>query len=278
MKGIFAFDIDGTLTHQGDGIDPLVVQRLKQLVDEGWKVALLTGRIYSYAKQILDHLDFPYFLAVQNGAELLLMPEKRKIRQNFLSPLVLPQIDKAMVGLPEDYIIYSGMDKGDFCYYRKKRFTTETLKYLQILEEICGIPWKESDFTFEKGRKFPLVKCFGKKSEMALLHERLLKIQNIEVSMIRDPIGDDLYLNLITHPEANKGSVIHFLREYYNTSFVIAAGDDNNDRKMLLAADIRIVIETAPKELLEIANVIAKPAEELGIIAGIEEAIHHASH
>ena len=53
MKGCIAFDIDGTLTHRLDWIDPKVIAALENLAAADWTIALLTGRIFSFAWKIL---------------------------------------------------------------------------------------------------------------------------------------------------------------------------------------------------------------------------------
>lgn len=273
MKGLLAFDIDGTLTHRLDWIDSRVVNQLRQLSEQGWQIALLTGRIFSFSWKILKYLDFPYLLAVQNGADIVSMPSKKSLKRNYLTPSVLPEIDAAYEGMAEDYIIYAGIDKGDFCYYRERRFSKKMLQYLEILKSLGAEPWQSSDFAFEENATFSLIKCFGEEKAMRKLHDKLEKNPQIEVSLVHDPIDPSLYLNLVTHPKANKGDAIYFLKAFSKASVVIAAGDDRNDCKMLKAADVSIAIETAPKEVLKLANVLAKPASELGILLAIEEAI-----
>ncbi|NGX27675.1 MAG: HMP-PP phosphatase [Chlamydiae bacterium] len=273
MKGIIAFDIDGTLTHQLDWIDPKVVKALQELGERGWQVALLTGRIFSFAWQILQNLHFPYLLAVQNGADILTMPGKEHLQQNYLGPEILPEIEAAYEGNSEDFIIYAGIDKGDSCYYRPERFSKKVIHYLNKLESLGAAPWQSSDFVFAKDVRFSLIKCFGEEGAMRQVHDKLQNNPNIEVSLICDPVDPSFFLNLITHPHANKGAVVHFLREHFNTPLVIAAGDDRNDIKMLQEADIAIVIETAPEEVLACADIRARPASELGILKAIEEAI-----
>lgn len=272
MKGIFALDIDGTLTDHLEEIDPKVAEALKEWAKD-WQVALLTGRIFSFAWKILKSLDFPYVVAIQNGADIISMPGKTKLAQNYLTPEILPAVEAAYQGEKEDFIIYSGIDEGDFCYYRPGKFSPQLLPYLQKLESLSAAPWKESDFQFSPKMRFSLIKCFGKEEAMQRVHEKLKKISGIEVSMIRDPVDPSLFLNLITHPHANKGEVVTFLRNHFQIPLVIAAGDDRNDLKMLKEADIRIVIDKAPAEVLSEADIFAKPANELGIIAALEEAV-----
>ncbi len=273
MKGCIAFDIDGTLTHRLDWIDPKVVAALENLAAEGWTIALLTGRIFSFAWEILQHFHFPYLVAVQNGADILTMPGKDHLRQNYLRSDILPEIEAAYAGFSEDFIIYAGIDKGDFCYFRKKRFSEKVLQYLKKLESLGAAPWQTSDFSFSKDETFPLIKCFGEEKAMSEVYAKLQNNPKIEVSLIRDPVDPALYLNLITHPQAHKGAVVQFLREHFHPPVMIAAGDDHNDIKMLEEADIAIVVETAPEEVLACADVLARPAKELGILKAIEEAI-----
>lgn len=273
MKGIIAFDIDGTLTHRLDWIDPKVVEFLKELAAQEWQLAFLTGRIFSFAWQILHHFPFPYLLAVQNGADILEMPSKKSLKRNYLSSQIVPHIEEVYQGQREDFIIYAGIDRGDFCYFRPGRFSKPMLEYLEVLQTLSAAKWQVSDFIFKKGTHFPLIKAFGEKPGMEKLHCELKIHPELEVSMIRDPIDPKLYLNLITHAEAGKGKVIQFIRDYFQPPLVIAAGDDHNDLKMLKEADLAIAIETAPPNVLAEADLFAKPAKELGIIKAVQEAI-----
>ena len=275
MKLAFAFDIDGTLTHRHDWVSPEVVKRLHALHDAGHPIALITGRIFSFAEKVLHYFDFPYMLAVQNGADILEMPSREKLCRYYLDGTVIREIDAAYTGHDEDFVIYSGIDKGDFCYYRPERFSERMVPYIKKLESLGAAPWQASNFDLE-GEAFPLVKCFGDHEAMVHVKAKLSIKPQFEISMIRDPIDPRLYLNLITHPKANKGSVVNFLRNRYPGAKVIAAGNDFNDFKMLEAADVAIAIDTAPDEVCAIGDIIAKAPEDEGIIEAIEEALDRA--
>lgn len=272
MKIAIALDIDGTLTHRADWIDPRLVEFLRGLVAQGVPIALVTGRTFSYAEKVLGYLDFPYLLAVQNGADLLEMPAKRSLERHYLDASLISEIDRAYDGQEEDFIIYAGVDRGDFCFYRPERFSLKMRPYLKKLESLGAAAWRESDFSLDQER-FPLIKCFGNKEAMQALHQRLKRNPAVEVAMIHDPIDPSLYLNLITHPEANKGSVIRFFRRSLEGAVIIAAGDDDNDVKMLKEADVAIVMETAPSEMHALADIVARPAQQCGLMEAIEEAM-----
>lgn len=276
MPGLIGLDIDGTLTPHLDRIPNEVVDYLRLLHRKGWQIALLTGRIYSFAKPLLDQLDFPYLLGLQNGADIMSMPEKKLLRRCYLPSSVIPLLEKAYQGHKEDFIIYAGFEKGDFCYFRPERFTDAMLVYLYELKELSSAPWEAlKEFSFSKEEGFPLIKCLGTEDSMQALQPALKNLK-VASSVIRDPICQSLYLNLITDSRATKGESMRFLLKAYPADFVIAAGDDRNDLPMLECADQRIAMEGAPAELLKTATIIAKPAKQLGIINALEEAVRRA--
>lgn len=278
MKGLIALDIDGTLTAHLYAIPAEVCRCLSSLAKEGWQIALITGRTFSFARPLLEDLDFPYWLALQNGADLLEMPAKKLVRQSYLKGSVVSEIEAAYHGHPEDFIIYSGFAKGDFCYYRPKRFSKELLTYLDELKTLSTEPWKKLElFTFPETEGFPLIKCMGSQHAMEMLSTSIHTISGVTTSLIRDPVSPGLYLHLITHPEATKGRALHFLKERFANQPVIAAGDDRNDLPMLEQADIRIVMSSAPSDVQSVAHILAAPASELGIIAALHEATSHGA-
>ncbi|MCB1117940.1 MAG: HAD family phosphatase, partial [Chlamydiia bacterium] len=69
-QGLIALDIDGTLTDGSRLIPDQVVNYLHGLHDSGWQIALITGRMYSFAKRAIANMNFPYYLGIQNGADI----------------------------------------------------------------------------------------------------------------------------------------------------------------------------------------------------------------
>ncbi len=272
VKGLIALDIDGTLTADLTSIPGPVVEYLSHL-QSNWRICLATGRTLSFANPILSQIPFPYLLVLQNGADVLQMPEKTNLKRSYISSQLLPLLEKACEGQEEDFIIYSGYEGGDFCYFRPTRFSDGLLLYLYELKELSSAPWQALlDFTFLKEMSFPLIKCFGTEEQMLAIAGNLQKVQGIATSVIRDPISPSLFLNLITAAAATKGKALQFLTEHFGCSFVIAAGDDRNDLSMLKNAQEKIVMDKAPKELQEIATIKGGSAREMGIISALQKA------
>ena len=276
MKGWIALDIDGTITDELHSVPPEVSSYLGSLVEQQWQIMFITGRTFSFAHSALKSLQFPYYLAVQNGADIIQMPQKKALARYYLQgSQVIPVLEQVYQGQKEDYLIYAGFEKGDFCYWRPQHFSKEMSSYLQKLQKLAIKPWRAVEsFAFEEQMSFPLIKCLGSKEVMEKIKAQLMDFTDVEKSMIRDMISDNLYLILITDIHATKGRALTRMVDGNGRGrLIIAAGDDLNDLSMLKAADIGIAMETAPKILLQEADIVASRASELGIIKALKEAV-----
>jgi len=274
-KGWIALDIDGTLV---DGMQPIpapVAKYLEKLHENGWKILFTTGRTYSFAEREIKTIKFPFYLSVQNGADILSMPEKVVIDSAYLDSEVLHHVEKAYRKENDDCVVYAGFEKGDFCYYRPGRFAPHFQDYFEKLQALCKQPWQTiASFDELSGIKFPLVKCLGSEKTVRSVSKKLEEIPGLEVIVIRDSVAP-LFLGLVTDAHANKGRALHRILAKAGrkkSERVIAAGDDFNDISMLRLADIRIVMGTAPAAVQAEGDIIAKSAREMGILDALQEA------
>lgn len=264
MSGIIALDIDGTVTATYNEMTPEVAAYLEQLVKEGWQLIFITGRTFDWGYKVLQQLNVPYYFAIQNGAIVMEMPSQKIIARNYLDHSILPILDEISL----DYAIYLGFENNDKILYRRKHFSPETLEYIDKRKAANGEDWNDVDDFDTVPQQFTCIKYFG-----ADLHSIVSKIEQrlgLHIPIIKDPFFPNICIGLGTHPEATKGNA---LGSFPRNGPVIAAGDDNNDRSMLEKADIKVVMATAPRDMLMIADVIAPPADQNGIIQGLQHAI-----
>jgi len=276
MKGWIALDIDGTITDDIHSVPPEVGAYLASLVEQGWRIMFITGRTFSFGQNTLKSLRFPYFLAVQNGADIIQMPERKVIARYYLTASkVIPVLEQAYQGQKEDFIVYAGYEKRDFCYWRPKHFSKEMTTYMHKIQTLSPEPWVAmDDFIFDAGEKFPLIKCLGSKEVMEEIQHQLKDYKDVAKTLIRDPLSENLYLILITDAHATKGRALEQTTDGNGRGqLIIAAGDDLNDLSMLQAADVGIAMESAPEVLLREADIIAPRASELGIIEALKQAV-----
>lgn len=279
-RGWIALDIDGTITDATHHVPKEVAHFLHSVYEKGWEIVFITGRAYAFAHPTLHIFSFPFYLAVQNGADVLHMPSKQLIARNYLDSQTIDAIEKLYRGIADDFIVYSGYDHGDFCYYRPIKFSHVVLEHLRKIMPFSMEPWRAVDhFAFEKGETFPLIKCIGRKAEMQHLEQKLQSLSSIATSLIRDPLDHDrIYLILVTHENATKGkALLRIIEAYGARGPIIAAGDDFNDVTMLEEADFKIVMENAPLNMHPMADFLAKSSQQQGIIKALEKAMSQCS-
>ncbi len=273
--GIIALDIDGTITVDHHPIAPDVIAFMTKLHAEGWQFMFLTGRTFSWGYEVLKELPFPFTFAAQNGAIVLEMPSRAIVSRKYLTKKVIPVMEQICQDEPTDFVIYTGFENKDLCYYRSSHFDEELAHYLAERSQRMNETWVDiPSFDVMPVEEFSSVKCFGGYASTARIAQRIDSRLGLHIPLIRDPYRHDHFVAQATHPEADKGLALsELLRRYPNGTRVIAAGDDLNDIAMMKVASCKVVMETAPPELLGMADVIAPPAKALGIIDGLTHAI-----
>lgn len=277
QKGWIALDIDGTITLDKYSVPQEVVSYLCHLQKEGWNIAFATGRPLAFAARALSQFHFPYTFLAQNGTAVLEMPNQKLLFTRYLSPSVIPLVERCYEGIDSDFLIYSGYESGDFCFWRPHRLHEEAIHYLGDLQNRQKESWRSvSDFDGIT-ENFPLIKCFGFEKEINTIAKRLKQTGLFQVSTIRDPFAEGYFLLLVTDKQASKGiSLEEVFKLKGRGGCVIAAGDDENDISLLQVADIKIAMSHAPESLKQMADFTALPTKQLGIIPALKRAIDHA--
>lgn len=275
LAGIIALDIDGTITDQMHLVPEGVIKYFEELVRRGWKIIFITGRPFQWSYNTLKKIRFSYHIAVQNGALLLEMPTQIIRIKKYLSKDSIQEASLVCQKYQTDFIVYSGHENNDLCYFRPSMFSPEILNYLNRRSKTLNEKWLPvSSFNNLQVQNFPSIKCFAKENEAFLMQRDFENQMGWHAPPNKDPFDPNYYVVQATHSEATKGNI---LREYCqlvnNSGPIIVAGDDNNDESMLKLADVKIVMENAPEKLLSIADIIAPKAEKEGIIKGLQDAL-----
>ena len=279
MRGTIALDIDGTLT-DGDHLPPNVIGYLKSLADNGWRLVFITGRTFQSGYKTLKSLPFTYYFAVQNGAIILEMPSKRILSKKYLDRSIFNEMSSICRDEPSDFVVYGGYENNDHCYYLPQNFSDDLMGYLHRRVESYQEIWHPFDSYDEIILdSFPSVKCFGHYDSAKVLSKRIEERLGLHVPLIRDPFGSGYYVAQATHPKISKGqALLDLIALTGERGKVIAAGDDYNDVSMFAAADVNIVMATAPQDLVERADIVAQAASEEGIIKALEAAVIHVGN
>jgi|LakMenEpi03Aug12_release.lakeMendotaPanAssembly.Ray.scaffolds.fasta_scaffold02054_27 Cof subfamily protein (haloacid dehalogenase superfamily) len=276
MKGLLALDIDGTITIDHHAISPTVIAFFTSLKNENWQFMFVTGRPFPWGYSVLRHLNFPYYFAVQNGATILAMPSREILLKKYLNKQILPTMEEICQGEASDFVVYGGYEFGDRCFFRPEHFDPPLLSYLKKRCSTLGETWEPlQSFEDLPLSEFSSVKCFGDFSSAQRIGKKIEQKLGLHIPIIRDPFDARYYVAQATHPLVHKGQAVKDIKALLEINGpVIAAGDDYNDCPMLEIADFKVVMATAPREMLSTADVVAPPAAEEGIIQGLKEAIN----
>lgn len=275
VQGIIALDIDGTLTAQTHALEQEVHEALYELHHTGWNFIFITGRPFHWGFETLRPLLFPYALAVQNGALLLQMPEQNILCRQYIERNLLPLLEVLCRDEQTDFVIYTGFENDDRCFYRPARLPPPILAYTLERTKTLREKWISlDDFSGLPVPYIASIKFFAPAEQASRISRWLEKHMGLHASPIRDPFNAEYFVVQATHQMATKGSVLqHYIHMTGAAGPIIAAGDDYNDRSMLELANVKVVMADAPFEILKMADVIAPPAHQNGIIQGLVEAI-----
>lgn len=273
MRGVLALDIDGTLTDEAHSMPKRVAGELIRYANEGWILFFVTGRTFKWAWPLFKDLGIPCYLALQNGAILLKMPERQILAKNYLSLDILEKVQD----FTPSCTIFSGFEQDDVVYYRQDRFNQEELAYLNYRKDLLKESWIDvHDFSRLPFSSFASLKWIGREGAMQKIVQDAEE-HGLHLPLNRDPVKKGYFVAQGTHEKATKGEI---LKEWLKTkpNFdgpVIAAGDDANDLPLLLEADVKIVMDGANEELLKVASFVAPPVQKEGIIQGLKWATEH---
>lgn len=259
MKGIIALDLDGVVVLNGEPPTSLVTRALEQRVQAGWELIFITGRSQSWARRVLKDFRVPYALAPQNGA-LIVDADGKIMHQHYLDSSVYPIMDELAQEEQIGYAIYLG-DAEEQVFWDPEMYPDLLRHYLMRRYMHYQENWIA---TKEKPERMVCVKWIGDKEPITRVASRL---KSLYCPVLSDPFQKNFFIAQATHPLATKGKALKTFRAG-KEGIVIAAGDDHNDRSLLIAADIKIAMENAPDELKACADIIAKN----GIIQGLKDA------
>lgn len=279
MPGIIACDIDGTLLDSFGPMPEVVSGYLERRQREGWQLIFLTGRSFCFAFPALTALKCPYYLAVQNGALLLAMPERAVVAKKYLPIAAALQFNKICSSHGTGSLFYGGFECGDRIFYIPSQFDTDMQDYIIRRSKTFNEPIEAlTHWELLPIEEFASVKCFARGKASEKICSAVLDMLQLHIPVIRDPFFREFFVLQATHADATKGVALqHILKllaaKEGRRRVIIAAGDDFNDLEMFPFADISIAMSTAPQSVRNAATLIAPAACEEGIIIGLEQAL-----
>lgn len=274
-KGLIALDIDGTITAVRDHLPVDVATYLKMLACDGWMIAFITGRTLHWGLQLLQELPFPYVIAPYNGALICSMPEKIVLFRSYLQKNEIEQVELLLNQFKVAGVYYTGPEYDDRTYICPQMLSEEWKQYLIERGQALNETWTHIEhISAIPDTHFIAVRCLETKERSHKLARLIEEKLGFSSPIMMDSYNSRFAVVQVTQNGITKGSAVTHVMNVLNIKGpIIAAGDDHNDVALLQNADVKIAMETAPQELLSMADVIAPSAHKQGIIQGLQEAL-----
>lgn len=257
-------DFDNSIVGHDARIPDEIIPRLRELRKSGILITIATGRSYfgriqKVTKAFPDIFDSP--VVVCGGAEVI-------------DPKTDEVIWSEYIHRKDFEPVFSYFENQDIYFlteYRDKIYASDGPKKLEGWGEVLDI-YPLSDLREDFVAKILVsASLSGYSLEKILKLEEFIKSEHPGLHVIKIKSGKGYGLD-ITGKTSKHIGVLQFLKKMnLNPEEVVGMGDSYNDYPLLTAVGTKVAMGDAPDELKEIADFIAPPQAENGILAVIDK-------
>ncbi|NLT84046.1 HAD family phosphatase [Coprothermobacter proteolyticus] len=254
-------DIDGTLVRDDKTLPAENEEAIKEALQSGVLVTLVTGRNYGAAKEIIDKLQLDVPVVLQNGAFIYRPYSGEVIRKVGLTGDVAKRVIHLCRQGGTFYILYRDflMQKdmlidqdydGPFSMYLKRNAVR-----LDRVEDVTSF-------------------ISGEVAEVALLgnEDRILRVlrqlgDGDNFTVIKSLTREDEAFYEIFGPKVGKGEALNYLCQHFGVSpeEVMFIGDAYNDIDIMLLVGFPVAMGNAVEEVKKFAKAVTKSNNEGGV-------------
>jgi len=254
-------DIDGTLVRDDKTLPAENEEAIKEALQSGVLVTLVTGRNYGAAKEIIDKLQLDVPVVLQNGAFIYRPYSGEVIRKVGLSGDVAKRVIHLCRQegifyilyrdflMQKDMLIYQDYD-GPFSMYLKRNAVR-----LDRVEDVTSF-------------------ISGEVAEVALLgnEDRILRVlrqlgDGDNFTVIKSLTREDEAFYEIFGPKVGKGEALNYLCQHFVVSpeEVMFIGDAYNDIDIMPLVGFPVAMGNAVEEVKKFAKAVTKSNNEGGV-------------
>lgn len=252
-------DVDGTLVTNDKQLSRSTVAAVDSLREAGIELAVTSGRPPRGMSMLVEPLALSTPLAAFNGGTLV-RPDMSIILQREIPHSIVGQVESLMDTRGLEVWVYSGSE-----WYVRDGQGPHVDRESQTVRFAPKIVQSHQELTD------PIVKIVGVSDDPETMAEAEAAVRDAldrEVSVAR---SQPYYLD-VTHPDANKGSVIRFLSHEMDIPLenVASIGDMPNDVLMFAHSGISIAMGNATREVRRAARFVTTSNEEEGFARAME--------
>jgi len=263
-KHLFAFDLDGTLVHEFDGvrsIPPELLQSL-HLLESKHHVTIATGRRYRSAIPAIELLPKMPFVICHNG--LVILDGAGKIV--YRNQLPWPVAEEIALRIREEaewpIFIFDGEgDVPDFAFSERALVGSHGVRSVQSFSKNRTLVFDDlTELSSEFHPHLLEVACVGKPADLERLQIKLeTKLPpGIRSVLVRNCGMKGMGVLEVFSKSFSKWSGVEWVKSRLGAMITIVAGDDENDVEMLKAADFSLVMDHAQAHVLDSGKIKIK--------------------
>ena len=258
MIKLIATDIDGTILKYNFEFNQEVKDCIKQLIQDGVKVVLVTGRMHSATDYIAEELGLETPIVSYQGGLI------RHNGDTLYEKNLDPERAREIIKWAKKNSVHLNLYMNDQLYVEKddaiiRRYTGE---------RSAGFIVKSFEEIELKRINKMLAIDFEDENKVTMWKEYLeVKYDDIHV------VKSMPYFCEICHPQAKKSCAVDFLREHWNLEKeeIMTIGDQNNDLELLSAGGIGVAMGNATEELKKVADYVTDTVNNNGFVKAVEK-------
>lgn len=265
---IIAFDLDGTVLNSGKEITARTLEAIHKALSAGIHIIPATGRQFYDVPQPIKDIA-PSFIIANNGAQVYKMPEKSLELSKYYEK-------NTALSLLHEFRNFRGMIFGAYdsvgIFDNKGRGFEEGITARKRSSGLWKNPYPLEDIEslIQEGKRFiKLVMIFEDQAERQRAFDAFLPRKDLYVTYFAED-------NIEIMPAGvSKGNALRFAAEKLDIDMknVMALGDSDNDKEMILEAGLGIAMGNAPETLKAAADEVTLSCDEDGAALAIEKAL-----
>lgn len=278
VAGIFASDLDGTISFQGKEIDPSIVEFFESLENRGWLLLFATGRTLLWSLEHLKAIQSPYYIAPFNGASLWKKEETMSLEAQYSHTMTERHLD-ILLPMMQKYgaFLYQPLPREEVFMIDSSQ-SPRIVAHLNMRRSLQKECWNIIHDLSSVHKTVPpvcSVRIFFEVQEEKKMQQLVpvLAEEGMYSVIVKDSFNPDIRILQISPKIVNKKTALEWLHEKYLDVPIVAMGDDHNDLPMFTMADRSIAIFGASHEVVSFADIITQNRSGQAIVLSAQEAI-----
>jgi Cof subfamily protein (haloacid dehalogenase superfamily) len=252
-------DVDGTLVTPQKRLTDRTIAAVRALKDAGVKFAVTSGRPPRGMQMLVQPLQISLPLAAFNGG-LYARPDMSVIEERSIDPELVAAIVKLIGEHELDVWLYRGAD-----------WLLRDPHAAHVAKEADTVRFAPTVVESFDGMTEGIAKIVGISDDL----DRVSKAEADARAKFGDQVSaarsQPYYLD-VTHPDANKGAVLHHFSREYDVPLqrIATLGDQPNDTLMFKDAGLSIAMGNAGEEVQHAASKVTAADDDEGFAKAIE--------